>query len=235
MNLPATLTRAGPWLVALAPAWFIYDSLTSQLNVPLPVAIPIAAGVELTGVAAVDTWLALLAWNRKKRKIDPNAPARLALLPIGVYLIAGISLTAVLKQDPILALFFILAAAGYGTIAIQADQNRREAEVRQTKSEAQKERRQRRAERPPERPADNERPPQPLEHSPEFDGLVQIITDGFEHSEMSSFGQADVQTWIGRKRTTAYQVLNYGQEAGIIEQIGRNKYVCLNGKETDDA
>ncbi len=234
MNLPSTAARAGPWLVALAPAWFVYDSLTNKLSVPLPIAIPIAAGVELTGVAAFDTWLALLAWNRKRRKIDPIAPVKLALLPVGVYLVAGIILTAVLKQDPVLALFFVLAAAGYGTIAIQADQSRREAEVRQAKAEARQERR-RRAERPPERPTDNGHPPQPFEHSPEFDGLVQIVTDKFERSEMSSFGQADVQAWTGRKRTTAYQVLDYGVQSGVVQRVGRGKYVCLNGKELDDA
>jgi len=230
MNFSSTAARAGPWLVALAPAWFVYDSLTTTLNVPMPVAIPIAAGVELTGVAAFDTWLALLAWNRKKRKIDPDAPVKLALLPVGVYLVAGIILTAVLKQDPVLALFFVLAAAGYATIAIQADQSRRETEVKQTKSEARK----RRAERPPERPTNNEHPPQPFERSPELDELIQIVTDEFERSEMSNFGQANVQEWTGRKRTTAYQVLNYGQEAGAIEQVGRNKYICPNGKEPGD-
>ena len=72
MNLPATLARLGPWLVALAPAWFVYDSLVTKLGVPNYVAIPIAAGVELTGVAAFDTWLWLLAWNRKKRKSTPQ-------------------------------------------------------------------------------------------------------------------------------------------------------------------
>jgi signal transduction histidine kinase len=237
MNLPATLARAGPWLVAFAPAWFVYDSLITTFNVPMFVAIPIAAGVELTGVAAFDTWLWLLAWNRKKRKIDPTAPDKLALLPVAVYLVSGIILTAVLKQNAVLALFFVLAAAGYGTIAIQADQSRREAEVKASKAEARAERKERKAERSRERPTNNGRPPKPYEHSPEFDGLLAIVAErsrlAAEQSGTSDFGQADVQRWTGKKRTTAYQILKYGQNAGVIEQVGRGKFVCLNGAGKD--
>lgn len=234
MNLPSTLARAGPWLVAFAPAWFVYDSLTTTFSVPIPVAIPIAAGVELTGVAAFDTWLALLAWNRKKRKIDPEAPVKLALLPVGVYLIAGIILTAWLKQNPVLALFFVLAAAGYGTIAIQADQNRREDQVKVQKAEAKAERKQRRVERPPERPTNKT---QVFERSAEFDGLLAIVVErsqlAVEQSGKSDFGQANVQEWTGRKRTTAYAVLSYGEQTGVIQRVGRGRYVCLNGAKEE--
>lgn len=232
MNFPSTFARAGPWLVAFAPAWFVYDSLTTTLSVPVPVAVPIAAGVELTGVAAFDTWLALLSWNRKKRKIDPAAPVKLALLPVGVYLIAGIILTAVLKQNVILALFFVLAAAGYGTIAIQADQSRREAEVKAKKAEAKAERQQHKAERSGERSANKSRP---FEYSPEFNELLDIVHEhsqlAIEQSGTSNFGQADVQEWTGKKRTTAYAVLSYGEQTGVIQRVGRGKYVWRNGNE----
>jgi hypothetical protein len=79
--------------------------------------------------------------------------------------------------------------------------------------------------------ADNHRP---YEYSPEFDELLQKVIERFEHSDGDPFGWETVQDWTGRKRTTAYAVLNYGQQSGVVQQVGRGKYVCANGKEPHD-
>lgn len=234
MNLSTFIARIGPWLVSLAPAWLIYDSLTTSLHIPNYIAALVAAGVELTGIAAFDTYLWLRAWNKNKRASDPLSPAQLSLIPVVVYLTVGVILTAVLKSKPVLALFFLLAGAGYSIIALQSDQTRREAEVKAGKAEAKAERQQRKAKRPPERSTNNERPPQPLERSPEFDELIRTVAEQFERSAMSSFGQANVQEWTGQKRTTAYKLLGYGQNTGVIEQVGRGKFICVNGRKPDD-
>ena len=231
MNLPAAIARLGPWLVALAPAWFVYDSLVTQLDVPGYIAMPIAAGVELTGVASFGTALHLQAWNRDKRKTDPTAPVLLALLPVGVYLVSGVVLNAVLKQNPVLALFFVLAAAGYGTIAIQTDQSRRETEAKQAKIERRKNR-----QAALERSLNKERPPdkeRPNKRSPEFDELLATVRELSKYSDVSEFNQADVQEWIGKKRTTAYAVLRYGEKMGVIQRVGRGKFISVDGRKNE--
>ena len=75
MMLSTVISRLGPWLVALGPAYFIFEALTSRLTVPWFIAGPIAAGVELTGIGAFHTTLQAFSWNRNKRKRDPLAPA----------------------------------------------------------------------------------------------------------------------------------------------------------------
>jgi len=232
MNLPAAIARLGPWLVALAPAWFVYDSLVTQLDVPGYIAMPIAAGVELTGVAGFDTVLHLQAWNAAKRKTDPAAPVLLALLPVGVYLVSGVVLTAVLKQNPVLALFFVLAAAGYGTIAIQTDQSRREAEAKQAKIERRKNR-QAALERSLNKKRSTKSGHSTNERSPDFDELLATVHELSKYSDVSEFNQANVQEWTGKKRTTAYAVLRYGEKMGVIQRVGRGKFINVEDETNE--
>lgn len=230
MKLQAAWTYIGPICLAAAPAWFVFDTLAGPgYAVPWWVAGPAAAGMELTGISAFHTATRFRSWNTSKRKSDPVAPLHLALAAVTIYVVAGCILTAYVKGDWTLALFFFLAATGYLTIGLNSDQDARESSVAEAKAEARKERKAKKQERErsPERPLNNDRP---FERSPELDGLLATVA---EHSGASVFGQADVQEWTGRKRTTAYQVIGYGEQSGDVQRVGRGKYKFVNGAVND--
>jgi hypothetical protein len=114
----------------------------------------------------------------------------------------------------------------------QVEQDEREYRRKQDElARRREERQQRQAEAPPERPADV---PQPVERSAEFDELLTVIHERSAQSGQVRFGQADVQRWTGRKRTTAYAVLTYGRQLGLVRQLGRGTYTYKNGVKADD-
>lgn len=53
-----------------------------------------------------------------------------------------------------------------------------------------------------------------------FDAALKRIAQ----KASGEFGQADVQAWVDVKKTGAYQVLSYGLETGMIEQVDRGRY-----------
>jgi hypothetical protein len=203
------IRRAGPWLLALAPAWFVYDSMIHSFQVPVIIALPVAAGVELTGISAIYTALRLRSYNRRKLKSDPAAPAALALALVIGYVIAGIVLTAVIKQQWEISLFFALAAIAYGTIALEQDHDERESTAIQAKAERKRPRTS--AERPanvqPTDPANDER-------------LMNVRRTIGERP----FKRVDVQVATGTGKTTAAALIRYGITAGTITKNGNSTY-----------
>jgi hypothetical protein len=63
------------------------------------------------------------------------------------------------------------------------------------------------------------------ERSADYDELLGLVR---ERSGGQPFGPADVQDWLSRGKTAAYQVLSYGQEMGDIDKLGRGQY-AVNG------
>ena len=90
------------------------------------------------------------------------------------------------------------------------------------------ERSQRKTKRPTEHPPDE---PKTAEHSAEMDVLLARIV---ERSGRAEFSPANAQTWTERKRTTAYAVLEYGQQVGLVEHVARGRYVCTNGAKPNE-
>lgn len=223
MNIPRFLAKFGPWLVALAPAWFVYDTLTVTYEVPMWIAVPIAAGIELTGITSYHTFTRLYAWNRQKRKVDPDAPTWIAVLSIIGYVIVGIALTALIKGNWTLGLFFLLAAVGYITIALNISQDEREREIGQAKAAAKLERHERHGEHSADNP---EIKRTILEYSPEFDEHLRLIR---EYSQGSPFSHTNVQEWTQIQRTSAYKLIGYGKQIGVIHQLKRGLYIYRNG------
>ncbi len=70
------------------------------------------------------------------------------------------------------------------------------------------------------------KPRRQARRSPEFDRLLEAV---HEQAGFEPFGQADVQEWTGRGKTSVYALLGYGEEAGRIEQVSRGRYVYRNG------
>jgi hypothetical protein len=149
--LVSLAARLGPWLAPIPPAYFIARSAQKNLHAPDWVALAVGLAVEAVGIATVHNSLVLYDYMREKRQSDPPAPLGLSLALAGVYLITGISLSVFLEAWPTLlspyapALFFLLAGAGYGSLAISADQSRREAEIARGKARTRERRDERQA------------------------------------------------------------------------------------------
>lgn len=60
----------------------------------------------------------------------------------------------------------------------------------------------------------------------EYDELLRKVR---ERSDGNSFGADDLQAWLGRGKTSAYDLIGYGKDSGVVQQVGRGRYV-MNGK-----
>ena len=214
-----SLINTGPWLTMIAPAWFVYDSLVASYGVIIPVAVVIATGVELTGVAAYHTAIRLYTYNRKlRRKTDPRAPVGIAVAAVIAYILVGGTLTAVIKQDVSLSLFFLLSGAGYLTIALNINQDALETpesrpEIAPRKSGG-------KTPRAPVIPVEvpAEIPPK----KPEFDERLTTL-DGLEFVNAET-----VMARTGLGQSQAYEHIKHWRQTGALVPAGRGKY-RLNG------
>lgn len=120
MFLVKIVARLTPWFAPFPSAYFVARSSMEHLQIPLAVAIVIAAIVEFLGLTSVHTWLWLSDWNTRKRKIDLTAPAGYALALGLVYLTATIGLTILLEVFPALSTY---APAPPGLVAAWRDES----------------------------------------------------------------------------------------------------------------
>lgn len=226
------IAQTGPWLIALAPAWFVFDTLAAIYHVPPLVAGPIAAGVELTGVAAFHTFVRLYGWNKTKRKNDPAGPAGLAAGLVAGYALSGFVLTAVIKRDWTIGLFFALAIVGYANIALTIDQDERERSVAAAKAIAKKRGRSPGGAPSPVQPSARSSagrtalPPSVPERQPDYEADLGVV-----HRQAAGrpFKRADVEGWTGRAKTSAVGLINYGLQTGQVHAVGRYTYATMNG------
>ena len=128
------IAGAAPWLAPIPTAYLVGKSTMDYLAWPLPVAIVAAAIIESLGLAAVHTALELREYNQARRKTDPIAPAWLAGVMVGGYVIVAIGLTVMLDIIPELAriapaIFPLLSLAGVAILALRADHGRRLAAI----------------------------------------------------------------------------------------------------------
>jgi predicted transcriptional regulator len=145
-SLVRWVAKLSPWLAPLPSAYFVARSAMEHLQLPLLVAIVIAAIIETLGLSTVHTALWAYEWNSHKRKADPGAPLGLAIGLAGVYLVATLGLVVFLEVWPWLstyapALFPALAIVGAVNLALISRQEGREAGVQAQKAEAREQRR----------------------------------------------------------------------------------------------
>ncbi|MFZ5919312.1 MAG: hypothetical protein ACOYZ7_20460 [Chloroflexota bacterium] len=136
------VAKLAPWLAPFPSAFFVARASMAHLELPLFVAVVVAAILETLGLATVHTALWLSDWNAHKRKTDPNAPTLLAVALGVIYLIATMGLTVVLEVTPGLAtyapaLFPVLAVVGAVNLALISQQEQREGTVKLEKAERQ--------------------------------------------------------------------------------------------------
>jgi hypothetical protein len=144
-NITDFVASALPWFAPLPTAWVIGAAVVTWLGWPVPVAVVAALVVEGLGLSVTTTALELWNYNRGKRKIDPYAPAFVAIILVFFYFAVAIALTVLLDTVSGLAryapaIFPAFSLVAMLILAIRADHSRRLAAI-----EAEKERR--RAER----------------------------------------------------------------------------------------
>jgi hypothetical protein len=129
------VAKLSPWLAPLPSAYFVARSGMAHLTLPLPVAVIVAAIIETLGLATVHTASWAYDWNVTKRKSDPPAPVFLAIALGCVYVVATLGLVVFLEVWPELstyapAIFPALAVVGAVNLALIAQQERREGDVK---------------------------------------------------------------------------------------------------------
>jgi hypothetical protein len=134
------VAKLAPWLAPFPSAYFVARSAIVHLNLPLSVAVVVAAIIETLGLATVHTALWAYDWNSHKRKSDPAAPVALAVALGAVYVVATLSLIVFLEVWPTLAtyapaIFPALAVVGALNLALISRQEQREATVVAEKAE----------------------------------------------------------------------------------------------------
>jgi hypothetical protein len=139
-NAIKIVARLSPWLAPLPSAYFVGRSAMIHLDLPLSIALIVAAIIETLGLATVHTALWAHDWNAHKRKTDPGAPLGLAIALGGVYVAATVGLLVFLEMWPFLAvyapaIFPALAVVGALNLAMISRQEQREAAVRAEKAE----------------------------------------------------------------------------------------------------
>jgi len=139
-NAVKIVAKFAPWLAPFPSAYFVARSAITHLDLPLPVAVVVAAIIETLGLATVHTALWAYDWNSHKRKSDPSAPIALAVVLGVVYVVATLGLVVFLEVWPNLAtyapaIFPALAVVGALNLAMISRQEQREATVREEKAE----------------------------------------------------------------------------------------------------
>jgi hypothetical protein len=135
------VARLAPWLAPGPSAFFVARAARAHLDVPLAIALIIAAVIETLGISTVATALRLYDWNqssltpagnlKRGRTLAPPGLLWLSITTGAVYVVVTISLTVVLEVRPGLstvapAIFPILAVVGATNLAIRSNQTRRE-------------------------------------------------------------------------------------------------------------
>jgi hypothetical protein len=148
-NAIRIVAKLSPWLAPFPSAYFVARSAIVHLDLPLPVAIIVAAIIETLGLATVHTALWAYDWNAHKRKTDPSAPLGLSMTLGAVYMVATLGLVVFLEVWPFLAiyapaLFPALAVVGGLNLALISRHEQREAAVKAQRALRQAERQARR-------------------------------------------------------------------------------------------
>ena len=141
-NTIKVVAKLSPWLAPFPSAYFVARSAMLHLNLPLPVAVVVAAIIETLGLATVHTALWAYDWNAHRRKTDPGAPVALAVALGSAYVVATLGLVVFLEVWPALAvyapaLFPALAVVGALNLAMISRQEQREAAIKAEKAERQ--------------------------------------------------------------------------------------------------
>ena len=143
-NLEAMATDAlaalGPWLAPIPSAALVARASVEHLHWSNGLGLVAGAIIEVLGLTATSTALMLWEYNESKRKTDPVAPFKLAVVLVGFYYVSTVGLTVLLDIVPDLArfapvIFPTLALVGTVNLALRAQHRRRVGAITREKAE----------------------------------------------------------------------------------------------------
>lgn len=177
------VARIGPWLAPVGPSYAVARATMKHLLWPEPVAWMVGISVEAVGIATAAAMLRAYGWNRDKRKGDPPAPTWLAAVAFGAYLVVGITLAVLVEVLPGLVVWapaslFVLAGVGYGALAMEGDQTRREADVIADKAQARADREMAKAEKTRQVAQTESHIASPVTTLSDYDAFVALMASG---------------------------------------------------------
>ncbi len=144
--IPVVLaTRLGPWITPMVPAYFVHRAMVRHLDVPSFWGWMAAIALELVGVAAMFNLLNMYQYNQERRKIDPPAPLKWAMVTTCSYYITAFALVLfveffpdVIKFAP--AAFIVLSGSSAAVLALINDQKRRVRTIEMSRDKKRKSR-----------------------------------------------------------------------------------------------
>ncbi len=144
--IPVVLaTRLGPWITPMVPAYFIHRAMVRHLDGPSFWGWMAAIALELVGVAAMFNLLNMYQYNQERRKIDPPAPLKWAMVTTCSYYLTAFALVLfveffpdVIKFAP--AAFVVLSGSSAAVLALINDQKRRVRTIELSKDKKRKSR-----------------------------------------------------------------------------------------------
>lgn len=133
------LAALGPWLAPIPSAALVARASQEHLRWSAGLGLVAGAIIEILGLTATSTALALWDYNESKRKTDPTAPFPLAAALVGFY-VSTVGLTVFLDIAPNLAcfapvIFPTLALVGTVNLALRAQHKRRVGAIARGKAE----------------------------------------------------------------------------------------------------
>jgi hypothetical protein len=134
------LAAVGPWLAPVPSAALVARASVEHLHWSTSPRLVAGAIIEVLGLTATSTALALWDYNESKRKTDPAVPFPLAVVLVGFYYASTVGLTVLLDIAPNLArfapvIFPTLALVGTINLALRAQHKRRVGAIAQEKAE----------------------------------------------------------------------------------------------------
>ena len=221
------LAALGPWLAPIPSAALVAKASVEHLHWSDGLGLVAGAIIEVLGLTATSTALALWDYNEGKRKSDQAAPFKLAVVLVGFYYVSTIGLTVLLDIAPHLArfapvIFPTLALVGTVNLALRAQHKRRVGAIAQEKAE----RVRRRAQRVP---SDNGKSAQAGAQNTALDGVNRTRQERKEtllcalleaYKGNPELGASEAARLIGVHRNTVYNYTSELEKAGRLRANG---------------
>lgn len=132
----AIVTKFGPWLTPLVPAFFVSRAIVEHLKAPPMWGYIAAAALEVVGIAATNSLLRAYQWEQERRVSDPPAPVWWNVAACVVYYATAFLMVFFVELWPpsiklAPAAFIVLSGTSALVLALVGDQKRRERVVSQ--------------------------------------------------------------------------------------------------------
>lgn len=189
----AIVGRVATWMAPAPSAILIAVAAGKEFGLGEVWSAIIAFSIEFVGMATTNLWLTAREWNATKRKSDPEANERLAIVLVAAYLIVSESMLLSL-ENWVAALFPLMSAVAMIALGERTLQHKRAEDVRKEKEQRRKSR------------ESSRKPPKKREKVRKYGAKKEAALDLLaEHPDISS---EDLAERIGSSRRYAGGLIN---------------------------